>query len=65
MYERERRSRDRYEGWARWYDWANRLAALLRGESATNERRKAVRRLDEAPGRRSQEAGFRNEIAIH
>ena len=46
MYESERRSRGYYEGRARWYDWANRLAAILRGESATNERRKAVGRLD-------------------
>jgi len=50
MYESERRSRDYYEGRARWYDWANRVAALLRGESATNERRKAVRRLNLKPG---------------
>jgi len=52
MYESERRSRAHYEGRARWYDWANRLAALVRGESATNERRKAVRRLDLKPGER-------------
>ncbi|MDP2673919.1 MAG: class I SAM-dependent methyltransferase [Dehalococcoidia bacterium] len=52
MYESERRSRDYYEGRARWYDWANRLAALVRGESATNERRKAVRRLNLKPGDR-------------
>ena len=50
MYESERRSRNYYEGRARWYDWANRIAALLRGESATNERRKAVRRLNLKPG---------------
>jgi len=50
MYESGRRSRDYYEGRARWYDWANRVAALLRGESATNERRKAVRRLNLKPG---------------
>jgi len=52
MYDSERRSRDYYEGRARWYDWANRLAALLRGELATNERRKAVRRLKLKPGDR-------------
>ena len=52
MYESERRSRDYYEGRARWYDWANRLAALLRVESATKERRKAVRRLNLKPGQR-------------
>ncbi|MDO8612607.1 MAG: class I SAM-dependent methyltransferase [Dehalococcoidia bacterium] len=52
MYEKERRSRRYYEGRARWYDWANRLAALLRGESATNERRKAVRRVNLKPGHR-------------
>jgi len=50
MYAHERRSRDYYEGRARWYDWANRLAALLRGTSATRERRKAVRRLNLKPG---------------
>jgi len=52
MYEPERRSREHYEGRARWYDWANRLAALLRGVSGTKERRKAVQRLDLKPGDR-------------
>jgi ubiquinone/menaquinone biosynthesis C-methylase UbiE len=52
MYDSERRSRDYYEGRARWYDWANRLASLLRGESATKERRKAIRRLNLKPGDR-------------
>src|SRR3990172_12498500 len=52
MYESERRSRDYYEGRARWYDWANRIAALLRGESATNEPRKAIRLLNLKPGQR-------------
>ena len=52
MYESERRSRHYYEGRARWYDWANRLAALLRGVSGTRERRKAVQRLDLKPGQR-------------
>ena len=50
MYERERRSRAYYEGRARRYDWANRIAALLRGTSGMRERRKAVRRLDLKPG---------------
>lgn len=48
----ERRSRDYYERRARWYDWANRAAALLRRESATSERRKAVERLGLRPGDR-------------
>ncbi len=52
MYETERRSRDYYEGRARWYDWANRIAALLRGVSGVRERRKAVRRLGLTPGDR-------------
>lgn len=52
MYEPERRSREHYEGRARWYDWANRLAALMRGVSGTKERRKAVQRLDLKPGGR-------------
>ncbi len=52
MYETERRSRDYYEGRARWYDWANRIAALLRGVSGIRERRKAVRRLGLTPGDR-------------
>ncbi len=45
MYDDERNSRTYYEGRARWYDWTNRLAALLRGVSAMKERRKAVERL--------------------
>ena len=52
MYDRERRSRSYYQRRARVYDWANRFAALLRGESATSERRKAVQRLSLAPGAR-------------
>lgn len=52
MYEAERRSRSYYEGRARWYDWANRIAALLRGVSQTRERRKAVERLALQPGHR-------------
>lgn len=48
-YENERRSRDHYERRARLYDWANRAAALLRLESATGERRKAVRALKLEP----------------
>ena len=66
MYESERRSRDYYEGRARWYDWANRIAALLRGESATNERRKAVRRLNLKPGDRVLEvsAGTGSNLSL-
>ena len=66
MYESERRSRDYYEGRARWYDWANRLAALVRGESATNERRKAVRRLNLKPGDRVLEvsAGTGSNLSL-
>lgn len=45
----ERRSRDYYNRRARWYDWANRFAALLRRESATGERRKAVAQLGLKP----------------
>jgi ubiquinone/menaquinone biosynthesis C-methylase UbiE len=52
MYESERRSRDYYEGRARWYDWANRIASLLRGASDIRERRKTVRRLNLKPGQR-------------
>jgi ubiquinone/menaquinone biosynthesis C-methylase UbiE len=51
-YSRERKSRDFYEGRARVYDWANRIAAFLRGTSGTRERRKAVRRLAVEPGDR-------------
>jgi len=50
MFERERKSRAHYETRARWYDWANKLAAFLRGASATRERRKPVRRLGLKPG---------------
>ncbi len=52
MYETERRSRDYYEGRARWYDWANRISALLRGVSGISERRKAVRHLGLTPADR-------------
>jgi ubiquinone/menaquinone biosynthesis C-methylase UbiE len=48
----ERRSRDYFERRARWYDWANRGAAFLRRESATGERRKAVRALRLTPDAR-------------
>lgn len=51
-YESERRSRDYYERRARLYDWANRLASLLRGTSGLRERRKAVKRLRLQPGQR-------------
>lgn len=52
MFERERKSRAYYDRRARWYDWANRIAAFLRGASPTRERRKAVRRLRLNPGDR-------------
>lgn len=52
MYEIERRSRNYYEGRARWYDWANRIASLLRGAPDVRERRKTVRRLNLKPGQR-------------
>lgn len=45
MYDEEIRSRRHYERRARWYDWANRLAAFLRGTSGRNERLKATARL--------------------
>ena len=46
MYDSERRSRSYYEGRARWYDWSNRIAALLRGTSDSGERGKAICRLN-------------------
>ena len=52
MYEAESRSRAHYERRARLYDWANRLAALLRGASQMRERRSAVARLALQPGAR-------------
>ncbi len=52
MYDRERRSRRYYNLAALWYDWGNRFTALLRGESATRERRKAVQRLNLKAGDR-------------
>ena len=55
MYEKERRSRRYYNLAALWYDWGNRFTALLRGESATNERREAIRRLNLKPGYRALE----------
>jgi ubiquinone/menaquinone biosynthesis C-methylase UbiE len=45
MFEAERRSRTYYEGRARWLDWSNRFAALMRGVSQMKERRKAVDKL--------------------
>lgn len=50
MFEHERKSRAYYDRRARWYDWANRIAAFLRGTSPTRERRKAVRHLRLKPG---------------
>lgn len=52
MFEHERRSRAHYDRRAGLYDWANRIAAFLRGTSGTRERRKAVRRLQVKPGDR-------------
>jgi ubiquinone/menaquinone biosynthesis C-methylase UbiE len=52
MFEHERKSRAYYDRRARWYDWANRVAAFLRGASPTRERRKAVHRLRLQPGDR-------------
>lgn len=52
MYRQERRSRHHYQGRARWYDWANRLAATLLGVSQTKERLKAIDRLALKSGQR-------------
>jgi ubiquinone/menaquinone biosynthesis C-methylase UbiE len=52
MYETERRSRDYYQRRAPIYDWANRVASLLRGASDVRERRKTVRHLNLKPGQR-------------
>ena len=52
MYEAEQRSRAHYQKRARLYDWANRLAALLRGSSQMRERRESVARLAVQPGAR-------------
>jgi ubiquinone/menaquinone biosynthesis C-methylase UbiE len=52
VYDDELRSRQYYEGRARWYDLANRVAALLRGTSGTNQRRYAIARLRLQPGAR-------------
>ncbi|OGO51397.1 MAG: hypothetical protein A2148_11635 [Chloroflexi bacterium RBG_16_68_14] len=52
MYSDERRSRNYYQGRARWYDWANRAVALLRGVSGTRERRQAIEHLALRPGAR-------------
>ena len=52
MYGDELRSRDYYEGRVRWYDWGNRLSALLRGASDSGERLKAIDRLNLKPGQR-------------
>jgi ubiquinone/menaquinone biosynthesis C-methylase UbiE len=50
MYEKEVASRRHYERRARWYDTANRLAAIVRGTSMMGERRKAVAQLALTPG---------------
>ena len=52
MYERESRSRAYYDRHAVRYNLSNRIAAFLRGTSATRERRKPVRRLNLKPGDR-------------
>lgn len=52
MYEKEHRSRDYYERRAPVYDWANRIAALLRGTSPTKERSMPIRRLGLRAGQR-------------
>jgi ubiquinone/menaquinone biosynthesis C-methylase UbiE len=52
VYDDELRSRRYYEGRARWYDWANRVAALLRGTSGMRERRKAIAHLRLKDGQR-------------
>ena len=58
MYEHERRSRAHYESRAPLYDWANRVAALLRGTRAMQERRKAVDRLEVGRGARVLEVSI-------
>ena len=50
MFEHEEKSRAHYDRRARWYDWANRIAAFMRGTSGLRERRKAVRHLRLKPG---------------
>ena len=52
MYERELGARRHYQGRARWYDLANRIAALLRGTSLLGERRKSIAPLNLEPGDR-------------
>lgn len=52
MYDAERRSRDYYQGRARWYDWANRFAATVQGVSQRKERRRAIDRLELKSGQR-------------
>jgi ubiquinone/menaquinone biosynthesis C-methylase UbiE len=51
-YDEQLRSLSHYGRRARWYDWANRIAALLRGTSGTKERLKAIARLKLSPGNR-------------
>ena len=52
MYEHERHSRAYYDRHVFRYNLSNRIAAFLRGTSATRERRKPVRRLNLKPGDR-------------
>jgi len=65
MFERERKSRAHYEARSRWYDWANRLAALLRGTSGIRERRKPVRRLGLEPAAHLPFADGKFDAVLH
>lgn len=49
MYEDEIRALEHYGKRARMYDWANRVAATIRGTSGRNERLKAIDRLQLSP----------------
>ncbi len=64
-YDKEVRSRSYYEGRARWYDWANRIASALRGVSGMKERRKAVDRLQLAQGQRVLEVSVGTGTNVH
>ncbi len=52
MYDDQIRSLEHYRRRARWYDWANRIAALLRGTSGRNDRLKAIARIGFEPHHR-------------
>jgi ubiquinone/menaquinone biosynthesis C-methylase UbiE len=64
-YDKEVRSRSYYEGRAPRYDWANRIASALRGVSGIKERRKAVDRLQLAPGQRVLEVSVGTGTNVH